>query len=44
METEHSAKGDQHRVAGVSSTAATAAVPLPEETGAEAEAARKHLR
>ena len=39
---EHSAKGDQHRVAGVSSAAATAAIP--EEAGAEAEAARKHLR
>ena len=42
MEMEQSAKEDQHRVAGVSSTAATAAVP--EEAGAEAEVARKHLR
>ena len=42
MDMEPSAEGDQHRVAGVSPTAAAAAVP--QEAGAEAVVATEHLR
>ena len=41
MDMEPSAEGDQHRVAGVSPTAAAA---VPEEAGAEAVVATEHLR